>query len=73
MPFPKMNISHWFIIQLMRYHYLILELLQALSMWNTQLTLKQKDLDLGAYRNAGYVCGPLRPRTVFMGLKFSLN
>ena len=33
----------------------------------------QKDFDLGAERDAGYVYGPLRPRTLFMGLKFGLN
>lgn len=33
----------------------------------------QSDFDLGADRDAGYVYGPLRPRTVFMGVKFGLN
>lgn len=33
----------------------------------------QDDFDLGADRDAGYVYGPLRPRTFFMGLKFGLN
>jgi outer membrane receptor for ferrienterochelin and colicins len=33
----------------------------------------QKDFDIGADRDAGYVYGPLRPRSVFMGLKFGLN
>lgn len=33
----------------------------------------QNDFDMGAERDAGYVYGPLRPRTVFMGLKFGLN
>ncbi|MFT7102793.1 MAG: outer membrane receptor for ferrienterochelin and colicins, partial [Bacteroidia bacterium] len=33
----------------------------------------QKDFDAGANRDAGYVYGPLRPRTVFTGLKFGLN
>lgn len=33
----------------------------------------QNDFDLGAERDAGYVYGPLRPRTIFMGLKFGLN
>jgi outer membrane receptor for ferrienterochelin and colicins len=33
----------------------------------------QSDFDRGADRDAGYVYGPLRPRTVFMGLKFGLN
>ena len=33
----------------------------------------QSDFDLGADRDAGYIYGPLRPRTVFMGLKFGLN
>tara|TARA_B100000795_G_scaffold60056_1_gene40095 strand:- start:11690 stop:14068 length:2379 start_codon:yes stop_codon:yes gene_type:complete len=33
----------------------------------------QNDFDKGANRDAGYVYGPLRPRTVFMGLKFGLN
>ncbi|HMQ08759.1 MAG TPA: TonB-dependent receptor [Saprospiraceae bacterium] len=29
----------------------------------------QRDFDTGSYRDAGYVYGPLRPRTVFMGVK----
>lgn len=33
----------------------------------------QNDFDLGADRDAGYVYGPLRPRTFFMGIKFGLN
>jgi len=33
----------------------------------------QTDFDLGAERDAGYVYGPFRPRTLFMGLKFGLN
>jgi len=33
----------------------------------------QNDFDLGAQRDAGYIYGPIRPRTVFMGLKFGLN
>ena len=33
----------------------------------------QQDFDLGADRDAGYVYGPLRPRTVFVGVKFGLN
>lgn len=33
----------------------------------------QNDFDLGALRDAGYVYGPLRPRTIFMGLKIGLN
>jgi outer membrane receptor for ferrienterochelin and colicins len=33
----------------------------------------QSDFDIGMERDAGYVYGPLRPRTVFMGLKFGLN
>ena len=33
----------------------------------------QNDFDIGADRDAGYVYGPSRPRTVFMGLKFGLN
>ncbi len=33
----------------------------------------QSDFDLGATRDAGYVYGPLRPRTFYMGLKFGLN
>ncbi len=32
----------------------------------------QTDFDLGAQRDAGYVYGPLRPRTFFMGMKVSL-
>lgn len=33
----------------------------------------QDDFDLGADRDAGYVYGPLRPRTFYAGLKFSVN
>lgn len=33
----------------------------------------QQDFDLGADRDAGYIYGPIRPRTFFMGLKFGLN
>ena len=33
----------------------------------------QDDFDVGADRDAGYVYGPLRPRTYFMGLKFGMN
>jgi outer membrane receptor for ferrienterochelin and colicins len=33
----------------------------------------QSDFDIGADRDAGYIYGPIRPRTFFMGLKFGLN
>lgn len=33
----------------------------------------QNDFDIGVRRDAGYVYGPLRPRTVFAGLKYNLN
>ncbi|RFC53499.1 TonB-dependent receptor [Brumimicrobium aurantiacum] len=33
----------------------------------------QTDFDIGAERDAGYVYGPSRPRTLFMGLKMGLN
>ena len=33
----------------------------------------QEDFDIGIDRDAGYVFGPLRPRTFFMGLKFGLD
>lgn len=33
----------------------------------------QTDFDKGADRDADYIYGPRRPRTVFMGLKFSFN
>lgn len=33
----------------------------------------QDDFDRGADRDAGYVYGPLRPRTIFMGLKFGMD
>ena len=33
----------------------------------------QKDFDKGINRDAGYVYGPLRSRTFFMGLKFGVN
>jgi len=33
----------------------------------------QKDFDLGAERDAGYIFGPMRPRTVFFGLKYGLR
>ena len=32
----------------------------------------QDDFDLGVQRDAGYIYGPLRPKTVFLGLTFSL-
>jgi outer membrane receptor for ferrienterochelin and colicins len=33
----------------------------------------QEDFDTGADRDAGYVYGPIRPRTFFMGLKFGFE
>jgi outer membrane receptor for ferrienterochelin and colicins len=33
----------------------------------------QCDQDIGALRDAGYVYGPVRPRTVFVGLKFGMK
>jgi outer membrane receptor for ferrienterochelin and colicins len=33
----------------------------------------QDDFDEGPERDAGYVYGPMRPRTIFFGLKFGLN
>ena len=33
----------------------------------------QQDFDMGPNRDSGYVYGPMRPRTIFMGLKFNLN
>ncbi|MFN4083826.1 MAG: TonB-dependent receptor [Bacteroidia bacterium] len=33
----------------------------------------QKDFDTGPLRDAGYVYGPLRPRTVYMGLKIGFG
>lgn len=33
----------------------------------------QSDFDIGPERDAGYIYGPLRPRTFFMGLKFGFN
>lgn len=33
----------------------------------------QNDFDSGANRDAGYVYGPMRPRTFFLGVKFGLN
>lgn len=33
----------------------------------------QDDFDMGADRDAGYVYGPLRPRTFFFGMKFGMN
>ena len=32
----------------------------------------QKDLDKGMMRDAGYIYGPLLPRTIFFGIKYSL-
>lgn len=32
----------------------------------------QQDFDRGMYRDAGYVYGPVRPRTVFFGVKFGI-
>ena len=33
----------------------------------------QNDFDRGAERDAGYIYGPIRPRTFFTGVKFGLN
>lgn len=33
----------------------------------------QRDFDTGQFRDAGYVYGPIRPRTLFFGLKFGFN
>lgn len=33
----------------------------------------QLDFDIGMYRDAGYVYGPSRPRTIFFGLKYGVN
>lgn len=33
----------------------------------------QSDLDIGAERDAGYIYGPMRPRTIFGGLKLRFN
>ncbi len=33
----------------------------------------QRDFDSGQFRDAGYVYGPSRPRTIFFGLKFGLR
>ena len=33
----------------------------------------QEDFDRGPDRDAGYIYGPMRPRTAFMGVKFGLN
>lgn len=33
----------------------------------------QNDFDFGADRDAGYVYGPIRPRTFFLGIKFGLD
>jgi len=33
----------------------------------------QNDFDKGVNRDAGYIYGPIRPRTLFMGLKFGLD
>lgn len=33
----------------------------------------QKDFDQGALRDANYIYGPTRPRTFFVGMKYSLN
>jgi len=33
----------------------------------------QEDFDTGADRDAGYIYGPVRPRTVFAGVKFHFN
>jgi len=37
------------------------------NIWNAY----QNDFDIGKYRDSNYVYGPARPRTYFMGLKFS--
>ncbi len=33
----------------------------------------QEDFDVGAERDAGYIYGPIRPRTFFLGLNFGLD
>ncbi|NRA49207.1 MAG: TonB-dependent receptor, partial [Phaeodactylibacter sp.] len=33
----------------------------------------QNDFDIGADRDAGYVYGPVRPRTIFAGVKFQFK
>jgi outer membrane receptor for ferrienterochelin and colicins len=33
----------------------------------------QEDFDKGAFRDAGYIYGPTRPRTIFLGVKISTN
>jgi outer membrane receptor for ferrienterochelin and colicins len=33
----------------------------------------QRDFDIGMFRDAGYVYGPNRPRTVFFGVKMGMN
>jgi outer membrane receptor for ferrienterochelin and colicins len=33
----------------------------------------QRDFDSGPQRDAGYVYGPIRPRTAFFGIKFVFN
>jgi outer membrane receptor for ferrienterochelin and colicins len=37
------------------------------NIWNAY----QDDFDTGRYRDSNYVYGPARPRTFFLGLKFS--
>jgi outer membrane receptor for ferrienterochelin and colicins len=41
-----------------------------LGMYNI-LDSYQEDLDIGVYRDAGYVYGPRRPRSIYLGFEFS--
>jgi outer membrane receptor for ferrienterochelin and colicins len=39
------------------------------NIWNSY----QQDFDSGVRRDAGYIYGPMRPRTIFVGLKFGFD
>lgn len=47
--------------------------LQCFAGMQNILNAYQRDFDRGPQRDAGYVYGPVRPRTVFFGVKFMFN
>lgn len=47
-------------------------ILQASVGMKNILNSYQKDFDKGEFRDSGYIYGPTLPRTVFLGIKFSL-
>lgn len=47
--------------------------IEAYTGINNMLNAYQRDFDQGPARDAGYVYGPMRPRTLFFGLKFNVK